>query len=762
LIAVGIVVLASLLYAGAVQIGTRNAQIASYMIGQSAVRLVERLREVSAALAAGQLGRNVGFDRTRVDAVRVALANVEQGSRDPLLHDSLPSADIARVRAAWDGLGARRPDRALIRLTSDAMRESYLRVGTVAVTRGSAANANGILAEASLLALPVANAQFARLAMMMNVIDPTRQFGPFARAALTASYSEARLASNVALDARWLDGLPPSIRAQAEDARSATTGFLDLLRLHITRNDAFAHKSTLLPSAATAATKLAQLQEALLPLLERQLVDAQREAKREIALIAGLVAAIIAIVTLLSLQMLRSQTRSRRSRLAYQHQAMHDALTGLPNRRAFTQAAAAAVAGWTPVNDRTSWILSLDLDYFKEVNDRYGHQAGDAFLIAASQRLRRATPDGDLVARVGGDEFSVLVHHYDPDSSHAQNVGEAICAAFANPMSVEGVEHRLAASVGIVAIDALHETVDSVLRDADIAMYRAKEDGGDRCVLFDDALRQKIVDRAELASDLRVALERGVGPRVVFQPILALDDRTCYGFEALVRWRHPIRGEVAAGLLIDVAQESRLMVPLGRRVINEVCRHLANWRAEGIDLETLSMHFNVSPMEASHPETYASIADAMDAWKIPPQTLVIELTETSSMDSIDQAGQFLAKLHEMGVRVCLDDFGTGYSSLQHLNDFQIDVIKVDRSFVVSAAIDPAKIPIVAGIIALARGLNASVIAEGIETIEQRELIDDLGCNLVQGYLFARPMPPEEALRFARMTLPAQIAPAASA
>jgi EAL domain-containing protein (putative c-di-GMP-specific phosphodiesterase class I) len=248
----------------------------------------------------------------------------------------------------------------------------------------------------------------------------------------------------------------------------------------------------------------------------------------------------------------------------------------------------------------------------------------------------------------------------------------------------------------------------------------------------------------------------------VFQPILALDDRTCYGFEALVRWRHPIRGEVAAGLLIDVAQESRLMVPLGRRVINEVCRHLANWRAEGIDLETLSMHFNVSPMEASHPETYASIADAMDAWKIPPQTLVIELTETSSMDSIDQAGQFLAKLHEMGVRVCLDDFGTGYSSLQHLNDFQIDVIKVDRSFVVSAAIDPAKIPIVAGIIALARGLNASVIAEGIETIEQRELIDDLGCNLVQGYLFARPMPPEEALRFARMTLPAQIAPAASA
>ena len=356
---------------------------------------------------------------------------------------------------------------------------------------------------------------------------------------------------------------------------------------------------------------------------------------------------------------------------------MHDALTGLPNRRAFTQATAKAVAAWTPVNDRTSWILSIDLDYFKEVNDRYGHQAGDAFLVAASQRLFGATPMGDLVARVGGDEFAVLVHHYDPDSSHAQSVGEAICEAFADPIVVEGVEHRLAASIGIVAVDALHETVDSLLRDADIAMYRAKEDGGDRAVMFDDVLRQEIVDRAEIASDLRAALAREVGPRVVFQPILALDDRTCYGFEALVRWNHPTRGEIPAGLLIDIAQETRLIVPLGRRVIHEVCRHLAQWRSDGLALETLSVHINVSPMEAGHVATYASIADAMETWSIPAQTLVIELTETASMDSIDQAGQFLSRLHELGVRVCLDDFGTGYSSLQHLNDFQVDVIKVE-------------------------------------------------------------------------------------
>jgi predicted signal transduction protein with EAL and GGDEF domain len=356
------------------------------------------------------------------------------------------------------------------------------------------------------------------------------------------------------------------------------------------------------------------------------------------------------------------------------------------------------------------------------------------------------------VARVGGDEFAVLVHHYDPDSAHALQVAEAICAAFTEPIRVEGVEHQLAASVGIVAVDALHETVDSVLRDADIAMYRAKEDGGDRVVMFDDALRAVIVDRAELAADLRTALARDTGPRVVFQPIVSLDDRTCHGFEALVRWRHPARGEIDASYLIDVAQEARLMVPLGRRVVHEVCRHLAAWRDGGLALETLSVHFNISPMEAAHAGTYASVADAMEMWNIPPQTLVIEMTETASIDSIDTAGRFLANLNAMGVRVCLDDFGTGYSSLRHLNDFHIDAIKIDRSFVISAANDPAKVPIVAGIIALANGLGAEVIAEGIETPEQRDLIGELGCRLVQGYLFARPMPAEDAFRFAQRTL----------
>ncbi len=753
LIAVGIVVLASLLYAGAVQIGARNAAISSYLVGQDAVRLVERLDDVSAAVATYYPSGKPDADRDSVQAIGTALGRVDADAQASGLNDGITEPQIARLRRAWSAALTRSPDPQLVRSTNEAMRESYQRVGAIAVMRGSATMADGALAEASLQALPVANAQFARLASILASADPANAVDDrFSRNALVAIYADARTARDVALDPRWFEGLPDVVRAQADTTRAATDAFLDLFRAHISRGDAIRARAQLLAPVTDASAKLAALEATLLPLLDHRLADAEERARNEIALIVGLLAAIIAVVALLSLQVVRSQIRSRRARAAFQHQALHDALTGLPNRRAFTQAAAKAVAAWTPVNDRTSWIISIDLDYFKEVNDRYGHQAGDEFLVAASQRLHGATPLGDVVARVGGDEFAVLVHHYDPDSTHALTVGEGICEAFREPIRLEGVEHRLAASVGIVAVDALHETVDSLLRDADIAMYTAKEAGGDRVVVFDEVLRQKIVDRAELASDLRAALARNAGPRVVFQPILALDDRTCHGFEALVRWRHPVRGEIGASLLIDVAQEARLIVPLGSRIVHEVCRHLSEWREAGLSLDALSVHVNISPMEAAHEGTYASIADAMAMWKIPSQTLVIEMTETASIDSMDTAGRFMANLQTMGLRVCLDDFGTGYSSLRHLNDFQIDAIKIDRSFVVSAANDPAKIPIVAGIIALARGLNAEVIAEGIETIEQRELISDLGCRLVQGYLFARPMSADDAFRFAQRTI----------
>lgn len=753
LIAVGVVVLASLLTAAAVQVGDRNAEIASYAVGEQAVRLVERLDDISSALADYRVTGNPALDRDAAAAVADSLGRADHDAAAGGLIDGLPETQIARLRRAWTAAERQPAGLALVRATSEAMRESYLRVGSIAVVRGSAANADGVLTEASLQALPAAAEQFSRLASMLAAADPQHAGNDrFSRAALSSIFADVTSTTNVALEPRWFASLPATVRAQADQTRAAANVALDQFRRHIALGDALQSRTRLIIPVTSASVELAGLEATLLPLLDNRMIDAGERARDAVALIVGLVTAIIVVVVLLSVQVMRAQFRSQRARAAFQHQALHDALTGLPNRRAFTQAAAKAVASWTPVNDRTSWIISIDFDFFKEVNDRYGHQAGDEFLIAAAERLQNATPQGDLIARVGGDEFAILVHHYDPDSAHPIHVGETICEAFAEPIRVEGLEHRLAASVGIVAIDALHETVDSVLRDADIAMYRAKEEGGDRVVMFDDVLRAAIVDRAELATDLREALARDTGPRVVFQPIVALDDRTPHGFEALVRWNHPLRGEIDAALLVDVAQEARLIVPLGRRIVHEVCRHLAEWRERGLPLDKLSVHFNVSPMEAAHAGTYASIADAMETWKIPSQTLVIEMTETASIDSIDTAGRFLASLHELGVRVCLDDFGTGFSSLRHLNDFHIDAIKIDRSFVVSAAKDPAKVPIVAGIIALARGLNAEVIAEGIETVEQRRLIEDLGCRLVQGYLFSRPLSPDDAFRFVQRTL----------
>jgi diguanylate cyclase (GGDEF)-like protein len=492
---------------------------------------------------------------------------------------------------------------------------------------------------------------------------------------------------------------------------------------------------------------------ALLPLLDSRLEQARAIDVAEIVITIAVVAAVMATVAFLTIEALRSQAQSSRSVAALENQARHDALTGLPNRRAFGGAIADVVAAWTSANDRTTWIFSIDLDYYKEVNDRYGHQTGDEFLIAAARRLRDAAPPGDMVARVGGDEFAVLVHHHDPESDYPIEVAERICAAFDAPIAVEGVQHRLAASVGIVAVDSLHETVDSLVRDADIAMYRAKEQGGGRVIVFDDLLRQSIVHRAELAADLPGALRRDGEIGVVFQPIVELGTNRCYGFEALVRWNHPVHGSIDAGLLIEVAQNARLIDDLGRHIVHVVCRHLADWRDRGLALEPLALHFNISPMEAVHADTFGSISHALDQYHIPPHTLVVELTETASMDSVDAANLFLSLLHAIDVRICLDDFGTGFSSLQHLNDFHVDVIKVDRSFVVSAAEDPKKIPIIGGIVALGQGLNADVIAEGIESEEQLAIVERLNCRLVQGYLFSRPLRPDDALAFALAHLP---------
>jgi diguanylate cyclase (GGDEF)-like protein len=743
---VAIVILASLLLAAAVQIGARLSEIASYDKSRSALQLVISLRDLKAARDAVDVDVPPATLRAEIAAVGAAMDRVAAAGGAGA-GASIVTPAWRTVREGWRNARTPADIRSLAGPTDGLLRDALVLIAQAAVSTGSRDGLNAPLGESVLLALPALIVQESRLADdVAGRRDPRQPLDVAersARAGVIGSVAFLPLERTAGDDA-----LPPAVDREAADAQTASQAFLDAVERSLRGGTIGGDHAALAADGRRAVDRLDALETALLPYIDARLAAARTRAIREILLTVLLVAAVTGIVAFLTRQAVRSQSRSLVSREALQHQAMHDSLTGLPNRRAFADAISRVVAEWTPINDRTTWVLSIDLDYFKEVNDRYGHQTGDQFLIAATQRLRGATSADDLVARVGGDEFAVLVRHYDPDSSHANDVAERICAAFNDPIEVQGVRHRLAASVGVVAVDSLHETVDSLLRDADIAMYRAKEDGGDRVVVFDDTLRQAIVHRAELAAELPKALRAG-GIGVVFQPILSLRDARCYGFEALVRWRHPVHGLVDAGLLIDVAQDARLIDELGRHIVQEVCRHLAAWRDGGVDLETLSIHFNISPMEAVHADTFGSIAQALETYDIPPRTLVVELTETASMDSVDAANLFLSLLHAIDVRICLDDFGTGYSSLRHLNDFHVDAIKIDRSFVVSAAEDAAKIPIIAGIIALAKGLNAEVIAEGIETSDQLAIIERLGCELVQGYLFAKPLAPADALAFAQ-------------
>ena len=751
---VAIVVLACLLLAAAVQIGVRAGEIASYDRSRGAVRIVQRLRDVNAAVSACELSASPETLATQIGAVLLAIDGVSEVVNDRA-KDDIFGLKWQRLRAGWAAARTGSDLRRLTDPTEATLRDALLQVAAFAFMRSSSNNVDGPLSEAALLALPALIAHEARLTAHFGARVHTERAGESESIALAERFARAQVISSVGF---WglaspgaANGLPPEIIAQGEAAQLASDAFVNGVQSDVEGGGLPLHRASLAAMGHTATRRLDSLETTLLPLLDAHLARSRARALREIVLTAFVVIAVTAIVAILTLQALRSQSRSLLSREALEHQAQHDSLTGLPNRRAFAGAIAAVVNAWTPINDRTTWVLSIDLDYFKEVNDRHGHQTGDEFLIAAAKRLRDAAPD-DFVARVGGDEFAVLVRHYDPDSSHALDVAQSVCEAFNEPIAIAGVRHRLAASVGIVAVDALHETVDSLLRDADIAMYRAKEDGGDRVVMFDDTLREEIVHRAELAAHLPGALRDGRDIGVVFQPIISLIDNSCYGFEALVRWKHPEHGPVDAALLIDVAQDARLIDELGRHIVHEVCRHLAAWRNAGLSLEPLSVHFNISPMEAVHADTFGSIAHALDQYQIPPRTLVVELTETASMDSVDAASMFLSMLHAIDVRICLDDFGTGYSSLRHLNDFHVDAIKIDRSFVVSAAEDPAKAPIIAGIIALAEGLNAAIIAEGIETQEQSTIVDALGCRLMQGYLFARPLTPDGALAFAQRAL----------
>jgi diguanylate cyclase (GGDEF)-like protein/PAS domain S-box-containing protein len=419
---------------------------------------------------------------------------------------------------------------------------------------------------------------------------------------------------------------------------------------------------------------------------------------------------------------------------------LHDPLTELPNRALVLERLAQA-AGRARVADDDGRIALLfcDLDHFKDVNDGLGHRAGDAVLREVADRLRAAVRPGDTVGRFGGDEFVVLCEHVEDDAM-ARSIAQRLAGAFGRPFRAGGEDHVLGVSIGIALMDG-GEDPEDLLRYADAAMYRAKEAGRSRIELFDTGMRDWAVGRLQTEAGLRRALEADE-IEVHYQPVVDLRDGAIAAVEALVRWRHPERGLLAPGEFIGVAEESGLIVPLGRRVLEVACAQSAAWAAaRGSQRPPLPVHVNLSPRQLPDQTLVETVEATLAATGAVPAALALEITESMLIDRGPDRVALLERLRDLGVALVLDDFGTGWSSLSRLAQLPIGGLKVDRSFVADIAGRGA--PIVDAIVRLARAFALPVVAEGVETVDQLEVLRGLGCELVQGYLFARPLPADE-------------------
>ncbi|HEX7299048.1 MAG TPA: EAL domain-containing protein [Solirubrobacteraceae bacterium] len=434
----------------------------------------------------------------------------------------------------------------------------------------------------------------------------------------------------------------------------------------------------------------------------------------------------------------RDISERKRAELELAHRALHDSLTGLPNRTLFLDRLGHALRRSRRRDARVA-VLFIDLDRFKVVNDSLGHEAGDRLLVEVAMRLSSTLRPSDTLARLGGDELTLLCEDV-ADEHAARAVAERLLDTFADPFAVQDGEAFLHASVGIALSRDGFETAEDLIRDADAAMYRAKE-RGHAFELFDEAMRQDVRDRLALEAALRRGIDRGE-LRLHCQPLVSLADERIEGFESLVRWEHPELGLVPPGSFIPLAEETGLIVPLGAWVLREACATLRQV-IDATGMTWLQASVNVSPRQLQQPDFVAQVQGALDDNGLAPQSLVVEITESAIMEA--GTGVVLRGLKDVGVRLAMDDFGTGYSSLAHLRRFPLDVIKVDRSFV--AALGDGQGSSIAGaIVSLARALGLRTVAEGIEDEEQCHAVRTLGCDFGQGFLFARPMPADALTR----------------
>ncbi|MBB3082921.1 putative bifunctional diguanylate cyclase/phosphodiesterase [Geodermatophilus sabuli] len=434
-------------------------------------------------------------------------------------------------------------------------------------------------------------------------------------------------------------------------------------------------------------------------------------------------------------------TDRKRAEEALAHQAFHDTLTGLANRALFADSVDRALQNRARGGPSAA-VVFIDLDGFKAVNDTLGHQAGDALLRQVADRLRSAVRAGDTVARLGGDEFAVLVQQPGDRQDEAGATAARVLDVLARPIELAGQRVAVTGSIGI-AVAHDDATGESLVRDADIAMYAAKVAGRGRAVVFDPAMRTAAVERRRLEQELTGALARDEF-RLVYQPVVDLADDRVVGFEALLRWRSPELGAVPPDVFVPVAEDLGLIGDIGAWVLREACRTAAAWRREHGVAADATMAVNVSAVQLASPQLLEDVRAALAASGLPASALVLEVTETALVDDPERAAASLTALRALGVQLALDDFGTGYSSLGYLQEFTVDVLKIDRSFVATIPADGELPPIVRGLIDLARALDLEVVAEGVETPAQRARLQAGRCARAQGYLFAAPLEATDA------------------
>jgi diguanylate cyclase (GGDEF)-like protein len=441
------------------------------------------------------------------------------------------------------------------------------------------------------------------------------------------------------------------------------------------------------------------------------------------------------------LALVRDLTETKSLERELRRQSLHDSLTGLANRVLFLDRVEETLATTRSLGSVA--VIILDLDGFKGVNDSLGHVAGDELLSQVSRRLGRCIRPGDMLARLGGDEFAILLPHLGKESD-ASAVAERLLAEVSKPLRVANRELSVSASLGI-AFATADSSSEELLRNADVAMYVAKDAGRNRYELFEPSMHEQVVAAVALEADLRRAVEQDE-ITVYYQPLVDLATGELTGFEALARWIHPERGFVSPAQFIPLAEQTGLIVPIGQRILQIACQQAREWQVAYQGRSLIGMSVNLSGRQLRHSDIVSDVTRILAETALPAGSLTLEITESVLMEDLDVATRRLAKLKQLGVQLALDDFGTGYSSLSYLQRFPIDVIKIDKAFIDGMESRSSESALARSIIQLAEVLGLRVTAEGVEHAEQAHRLRELRCDTGQGYFFARPLPGKDAAK----------------